>query len=188
MNVNGKLHLRANGRSEHLASGSGEDFLFLSPEWISAVSEAVESAKTADIYFRSLVSDLTLGVVYIIRKIPSALRPHYGGSQRAVISVRLRSGVLERIEIGSPPPDNGVHLTVTTDYDVAKGLFLGEMSPALTLMSRRVQAKPAPEFRQWPKLAAKSLITASKILRTARKIPTVFDRRHARSDTKNLPS
>lgn len=148
--------------------------LFLSPGWIHQVAQAVEAAKRNDQYFMNLVTDFSLSVLYLVPGLPRSLRHFYGGSE-ARIFVHLHKGTARRIELGGPPAGERVDVRVTVDYDIARRLFLGELSPAASIINRLIKAEPASGFRRWPLVAAKSLVTANRILKTARTVPTVFE-------------
>lgn len=149
--------------------------LFLSPEWIHQVAKAVEAAKRSDQYFMNLVTDFSLTVLYLVPGLPRSLRRCYGGSDEAQIFVQLHKGTARRIELGGPPAGERVDVRVTVDYDIARRLFLGELSPAASIINRLIKAEPASGFRRWPVVAARSLVTANRILKTARTVPTVFE-------------
>lgn len=150
---------------------------FLSPEWIHRVAQAVEAAKRNDQYFMNLVSGFSLSVLYLVRGLPRSLRRCYGGSSEAQIFVELHKGTARRIELGGPPAGERVDVRVTVDYDIARRLFLGELSPAASIIHGLIKAEPSSGFRRWPLVAAKSLVTANRILKTARTVPTSFDGR-----------
>ena len=149
--------------------------VFLSPEWIRQVIEATESAKMDDPYFRELVADFTMNVKYVVRDLPGELRAQYGGKSRMVMFVALDRGSVRQIHFGRRPANQEVHLEVASDYETAKRLFLRECSPARVFLNRGVTAKPVGGFRHWSKVNANSLLTASRLLRMARKVPTVFN-------------
>jgi|GEM_PF-922109 len=154
------------------ASGKHE---FLSPDWIHEVVEAVEEVKRSDPYFGGLVADFSFRVAYVVEEPPAALRQWYGDGGDLVISVDLKQGVVNRLEFGDKIPKKGVSLVVTTTYRVAKKLYLGEMSPASSMLGGRVRVKPSSGFRAWAKLAPKSLVTASRVIRIGRGVETAFD-------------
>ncbi len=149
--------------------------LFLSPVWIDQVARAVESVRERDQYVQNLLANYSLGVTYIIRGIPAELRHWYGGGGEAVIFVRLNKGAVRRIAVGGKPHKAKVDVIATMDYATAKKLFVGQMRPAATLLSGRIRAEPRNNFRHWPKLAAKSIVTVNQILKIARTVPTVFE-------------
>ena len=152
-----------------------EKHVFLTPQWIEEVRRAVEAAKKTDLYFRLLVNDFTMNVKYVIRDLPTELRPSYGGKREAAVYVQLHEGSVRKIRLGRKPVRQETHLVVTIDYDTAKQLFLGHSSPARVVISRGLKAEPVNGFRHWHKVAARSIVTANRVLRTARKVPTAFD-------------
>ncbi len=154
-----------------------ETFLFLSPEWVRQVIRTVESAKQNDPALRARLSDYTVNVHYIVRNVPPHLRPWYGKDGQAEIFVELKKGSVRRVFIGRKPARARPDLIVTVEYKVARKLFLGQLSPAVSFINRRVKAEPVNGFRHWPKLAAKSIVTGSQVLKLARKVPTRFEPR-----------
>lgn len=170
-------NVRVPGETSYGAGGAGvklQDYVFLSPEWVHEVARVVDTARANDQYFGNLVADLNLNLLYKIRKLPERLRKHYGGSSEAIIFAAVKKGVAQRIVIGTEAPSEPVHVVVTLDYKVAKQLYLGESSPAASVISQRVLAKPVNGFPHWPRVAAKSLVTVNRVLRIARKVPTQF--------------
>ena len=152
-----------------------DEHVFLTPRWIEEVRRVVEAAKQADLHFRLLVNDFTMNVKYVIRDLPEGLRRVYGGKSEAAVYVRLHEGSVQQIRLGRKPARQEIHLVVTIDYHTAKQLFLGHSSPARVVISRRLKARPVNGFRHWHKVAARSIVTANRVLRTARKVPTAFD-------------
>lgn len=149
--------------------------LFLSPRWVHAVAERIETAKRADQYFMNLLADFSLRVLYVIEGIPRGLRRFYGGRPQAQIFVNLHRGKARRIEVGPAASEEAIDVRVTVQYEIARQLFLGELSPAVTIINGKVKAEPAAEFRRWPLIAARGLVTANRILKTARNVPTAFE-------------
>jgi len=151
------------------------EYVFLSPEWIHEVARAVQSAREGDLYFRNLVAGISLKLAYIIRGVPKPLSHCYGGDSQATVFVRIDKGAVGTLIVGRELPEEEAQVLVTTEYKTAKELFLGESSPVATVLSQRLKAEPVNGFRGWPSLAAKSLLTASNVLRVARKVSTVFE-------------
>jgi len=176
-----KSNGRIGGQASSAAGGAEtglRDYVFLSPEWVREVARVVDTARASDRYFGMLVADLNLNLLYKIRKLPTRLRKHYGGASEALIFTVVEKGVARRIVIGTEAPSAPVDVLVTLDYKVAKQLYLGESSPAASVFNQRVQAKPLNGFRNWPRVAAKSLVTVNRVLRLARKVPTEFATQH----------
>lgn len=153
---------------------AGDRFVFLSPEWIAQAVTVLETAKQRDPYLSGLVADFTLKVAYVIEDAPPRLRSRCGNGSKLVIRVALRNGVVEDVKIGTRMPSQPVDLVVTVGYRLAEKLFRGEIGVASTILGGHVQAKPVNGFTAWARIAAKSLVTASQFLKTARKIPTSF--------------
>ncbi len=147
---------------------------FLSPEWIHQVVAAIEEAKAKDPYLRGLVGDLTFKVAYVIEDAPSCVRSLYGNGSKVVVCVSLRNGAVEDFKAGSRTPSHPVDLIVTVPYGIAEKLFRGEIGAASTLLGGEVRVKPVNGFAAWTKMAAKSLVSASQVLKTARTVPTRF--------------
>lgn len=171
--VRGDLSASAGGAGSHLG-----DYVFLSPEWVHEVAREVKSARASDHFLGRLVGDLNLNLLYQVRQIPAKLQEHYGGSGQATIYIEVRKGVARRIEIGREAPVKPAHVIVTLDYTVAKQLYLGKSSPAASVFNKTIEAKPVNGYREWSKLAAKSIIAANRLLRIARKVPTRFPHIH----------
>ncbi len=155
-------------------NGSNGGALFLSPEWVHSVVAAVEDAKRSDLYFQGLVAEFSLNVAYVVKNTPPALRSLYANAGQVVICVTLRRGIVEQVKLAGRLPSGPVDLIVTVDYGVAEKLFRGEVSPAATLLGGHVKAKAVNGFSGWSRVAAKSLVTAPRFLKSARKVATVF--------------
>ena len=151
-----------------------QSFEFLSPKWIEEVVSRVESAKADDPYFRDLVAQFTLTTLYVVKRIPAALRKHCQGADKLTFRVRVEQGTVKQIDFGANPEDASADVVVQVDYKDAKKLFEGKLRPAIAVVTGRVKAKPTNGFSGWSKIAAKSVVTAGRILRTARKVPTTF--------------
>lgn len=156
-------------------SHSTERYAFLSPAWVDEVVRVVETAKKNDPLLRGRISDYSLTIQYIIQHVPPHIQRWSSGDGQAEIFVQLDRGSVRRVAMGRKPAKTDVDLIVTVEYEVAKKLFLGRLSPAVSFINRRVKAKPANGFRNWPKLAARSIVTGSMILKLARKVPTQFE-------------
>jgi hypothetical protein len=148
--------------------------MFLSPEWVHQVVAAVEEAKARDPYLRGLVGEFTFKVAYVIEDAPRCVRSLYGNGSKVVVCVSLRNGVVEDFKAGSRAPSHPVDLIVTLPYGIAEKLFRGEIGVASTILGGGVRVKPVNGFAAWTKMAAKSLVSASQVLKTARTVPTTF--------------
>ncbi len=151
-----------------------QSFEFLSPEWVEEVVSRVESAKADDPYFRDLVSAFSLTTLYIVKDIPASLRKRCGGANSLAFRVRVERGTVKQIDFGADPRKADVDVVVQVSYRDARKLFEGKLRPAIAVVTGRVKAKPTNGFSGWSKIAAKSVVTAGRILRTARKVPTTF--------------
>jgi hypothetical protein len=151
------------------------EYVFLSPEWVHEVTRTVQLARKDDRYFRNLASGFSLSWVYVVRNIPSGLRRHYGGDDQAVIFLRVDKGIVREVEIRRQLPEEKFQLVLTSDYWVAKRLFMGESSPFRSFMSGQLKVNPVNGFSGlWSKHAAKSVLIANTVLKVARQVPTIF--------------
>ena len=148
---------------------------FLSPDWIRTFVHKLECAQESDAHFKGLVEDLSLTVVYTINDIPESVGLWYGCRQRVFITVRLDGGIVHSVRVGGAPCRDEFHLGVSLSYDTAKQLLKGELSPARTVVNRSVKVRPVSGFSEWPRIATRSVITASKVLRVARNLLTEFE-------------
>ena len=149
--------------------------VFLTPAWIHKAAEVVKSAQQVDVHFKNLLADYSLRVTYIIGDIPNWMTHWYEDGSQAVVRVQLRRGVMQAIRLGGAEGKDEADLVVNLSYGTAKRLFLGELSSARAILSGDVRAEPATGFRRWTKIAAHSLVTAGRVLRIVRRVPTVFE-------------
>lgn len=147
-------------------------YRFLSPEWVHEVAFAVRRAIGKDLYFRNLASMFTMRFACLVRNLPPELRQAYGADE-AVIVVNLQKGVLRRVEVRSELPRDNLDLVITSDYRVAKGILLGKLSAPGSFLSGRVRVQPVNGMRR-PLSIAKSLVTASEVVKIARQVPAAF--------------
>jgi len=146
--------------------------LFLSPEWIHEVAAAVRRALGSDLYFRNLASMFTLRFACLVRDLPPELRQAYG-AEVAVIVVNLQGGNVRKVEIRDEVPRDNIDLVITSDYRVAKGILLGRLSAPGSFLSGKVRVQPVNGLRRQLSIA-KSLVTASEVVKIARQVPAAF--------------
>jgi putative sterol carrier protein len=148
--------------------------LFLSEEWVKRMGAAIEKAKATDAEVRSLASEFSLGVAYVITNLPERLREIYG-RDRVAIYVELDEGVLKRFTAGQDvlkgkDPD----FTVESRYETAKKIFLGEMNLASAFVRRAFKVKPFTKIYANPSFSARSLTTFNVLLKVMHTVETDF--------------
>ena len=162
----------------HVSNGKtavqSERYVFLSPEWIREVAQAVELARRSNQYFKHLSTGLSFSVAYRIHDIPRELGLWYDGANQAVIFSRFHRGAVRQLDVGRELPDAKIELMVVSDYKAAEQLFLGKSSPMSSFLNGHLKVEPVNGFRRWPKLAAKSVLAVGMVLKSARNVPTVF--------------
>lgn len=147
---------------------------FLSEEWINEAVRLIEEAKIFDETVRSLSSELSLSVAYIIRDLPDRLKKDYGNI--LTIYVELDRGTTKKFAIHKGSSENILaDYIVESTYDIAKKIFSGEMNPGLAFFSKLVKIKSASKIHLNLVFITKSLILFSALLRYIRKIPTTWD-------------
>lgn len=149
-------------------------YVFLSPEWIREVAQAVELARSTNLYFKNLSAGLSFSMAYLVRNLPPWLKLWYDGADQAVIFSRFHKGAVRQLEIGRELPDAKIELLLASDYKAAERLFLGKSSPMSSFLNGHLKVEPVNGFRRWPKLAATSVLAAGMALKSARHVPTVF--------------
>ncbi len=147
---------------------------FLSPEWIDEVIAALRRTARTDPYFKNVLSRFTLGVVYVVRGLPAALRECYDGGQ-AVIFARVDKGQVTAVKLGAELPAERYHLLVKSDYRLAQQIVQGKASPVSSFLRRRLTVE-AVDFHQWPKYVPKATIAANLIVKLAKRVPATFAR------------
>jgi putative sterol carrier protein len=148
--------------------------VFLSKGWIHNVVKAIEKAKAEDEGFRSLTYGFSLSLAYVITDIPGTLKDRYGGDEAAIF-IELEDGFLRKLIVDKEvPTDKKVDFTVTSSYEVAKKIFLGELKPATAFVKRQVKVRPLMKLYQNPAFTAKSIIAINAMLKIIKDVPTVF--------------
>jgi len=170
---------RSPGRTPSARGGEGESpaceaHVFLSPEWIQDVVQAARVAGRTDVYFRNLAGDLSFRLIYTVRDIPDLLKKHYGGHGQVAIFVELQDGVVRESLVGEDLRERKIHLRITSNYQVARNLFVGKGGLMGSFLRGNLKVEPADGFHRWPQLATKSLLAAKVFLQLARKVPTTF--------------
>ncbi len=149
------------------------EYQFLSPEWVYEVTRVVQAAQVKDKDFGELASGFSLTLAYQITDVPLGLSEQYGGSQ-LIILVNLNKGKVRKLTIGTELPEENADFTITSSYDVAKRIFLGELNAATSFISRELKIEPMSRVYRDPRFTAKSIVTGNLILKLARQVPTVF--------------
>jgi len=97
------------------------------------------------------------------------------GSDKVVIYVELKRGVVMRFIIGAEmPKESHPDFTVESNYNVVKKIFLGELNPATAFIKRYIRVKPLMKLYLDPAFAAKSFTTLSTLLQVVGNVPTAF--------------
>jgi len=151
------------------------EYLFLSLEWIKKAVAAIEHAKATDKNIMSQASEFSLSIAYTIEKLPQKLKELYD-SEKVTVCIELDQGKLNHFTIETEMPrGKKPDFTVTSDYDIAKKNFQGELNPISTFMKRRVKIEPWKKLYLNPRFSAKSLSTINILLKVIREeVPTFF--------------
>ncbi len=120
-------------------------------------------------------SEFSLSVAYTIENLPPKLQKLYD-SEQVTIYIELDEGELRRFTIGTEiPPESKPDFIVTSDYEIAKKNFQGELNPISTFMKRRIKVEPWRKLYFNPKFSARSLSTINTLLKVIQeKVPTDF--------------
>jgi putative sterol carrier protein len=151
------------------------EYMFLSKEWIKKAVAAIEHAKAMDENVMSQASEFSLSVAYTIEKLPERLKKLYN-SEKVTVYIELDQGKLTCFTIGTEPPrGKKPDFTVTSEYEVAKKNFQGELNPISTFMKRLIKVEPKRKLYLNPRFSAKSLSTINTLLKVVREeVPTFF--------------
>jgi len=148
--------------------------LFLSEEWVRRMGTAIEKAKATDPEVKSLASEFSLSVAYVISNLPKRLQQIYD-CDRVAIYVELEEGVLKRFTAAKDIPNGkDPNFTVESGYGTAKSIFLGEMNLASAFVRRAFKVKPFTRIYANPSFSAKSLTTFNVLLKVMHKVETEF--------------
>ena len=150
----------------------GEGCLFLSKEWIYRATRLIEEAKSVDEDFKRKTRDFTLSVAYVVKDIPQILREMYS-SETIRIYIELSEGKLKRLVI-NPEEELKPDFTVESKYEIARDIFSGKLSLGAAFVQRKIKVSPFMKLYANPSFTAKSLVTASAILKILSKIPTTY--------------
>lgn len=169
------LHIERVSMAVRAKTDASTEHVFLSPDWVRVVARTLQSACKANPYLKNLVSRFNLNLVYVVRKLPAELKRSYGNDQ-AVFLARVHKGTVAGVEVAAEMPSQPYHLLVTSDYKVARSLFLGQSSPVASFMMRRLSVQPQDGFIEWwPKHVPKAIVTANMVLKVMRAVPTEFE-------------
>ncbi len=146
---------------------------FLSPKWVHEVTRVVQAAQLKDKQFGELCADFSLTLAYQITDVPLGQSEQIG-SPRLFISVKLDKGKVRGLTINTELPDDNADFTITSSYEVAKKIFLGELNAATAFIHRVLKVEPMSRVYRDPRFTAKAIVTANLLLKFARQVPTVF--------------
>lgn len=150
-----------------------KELLFLSPEWIQEAIKVIQSARSKDEKFKKLTSDYNLNLLYIVTDIPQELIKLYS-SDKISLFIQLVKGVVNKFEIITDSPINNPDFTITSNYTVAKQIFLGKLSLTSAYINRKVKIEPMSLIYRRPRFTAKSMIVGNMILKLCKEIPTKY--------------
>ncbi|MBI2862130.1 MAG: hypothetical protein HYX89_04850 [Chloroflexi bacterium] len=151
----------------------GSTDLFLSPKWVHEVTRVIQGARRKDKEFGKLASGFSLSLAYLITDVPEEVRELYGGDKVAVFLI-LDKGTIRKLSVGTELPGDNSDFTVTSNYQVAKKVFLGELNAATSFINKEIRVEPLSRIYRDPPFTAKSIVTGNKVLKIARAVPTVF--------------
>lgn len=151
------------------------EYMFLSKEWIKKAVAAIEQAKATDKNVMAQASEFSLSIAYTIEKLPQKLKELYD-SEKIRIYLELDQGELKRFTIGTEAPKGKKpDFVVTSEYEVAKKNFQGELNPISTFMKRRIKVEPWKKLYLNPRFSAKALSTVNTLLKVIRdEVPTIY--------------
>ena len=150
-----------------------EEYIFLSSEWVHEMTRVVQAARSTDKDFGELTRGFSLSLVYLISELPQELREMHDGS-RLVILVQLDQGAVKKLWLGTEVPVKKKDFTVSSTYDLAKRIFLGEINPATAFIDRKIKVDPMRRVYLRPRFTAKAIVTGNKLIKIARQVPTSF--------------
>lgn len=150
-----------------------EGFLFLSREWVHEVTRVVQAARSTDKDFGKLAQGFSLTLVYVVTELPQSLRVLHGGPQLVVL-VQLDTGSVRRLWLGTEVPRDRYDFIVSSNYSLAKQIFLGEANPATAFIDRQLRVEPLRRVYQRPRFTAKAIVTGNALLRIAKRVLTIF--------------
>lgn len=150
-----------------------EKYVFLTPQWVHEVTRVVQAARSTDKSFGKMAQGFSLTLLYLIAELPPGLKEQYNGSQLAVL-VQLEKGMVKKLQLGTEVPKDKVEFTVSSNYGVARQIFLGETNPATAFIDRQIKVEPLSRVYQRPRFTAKAIVTGNALLKIARRVPTVY--------------
>ncbi len=146
-----------------------EEFLFLTPEWMTKFVTIIEN----DLEIRSKTSEFNLSIIYIIENLPQKLRELYDGDSVSIYA-ELDQGDINFTVTKEVPSEETVDFIVTTDYEIAKKNFQGELNLLSTFIKRLIKVSPWRKISLNPAFTVKALSTVIAILKAIKKLPTVY--------------
>jgi putative sterol carrier protein len=148
--------------------------IFLSQEWIREVTKAVQAARVSDEEFRRMTSNFTLNLLYKISGLPAGLRQLYSGKDGICFFIKLEKGGVRKLQIGTEVPNEKIDFTVSSNYDVAKRIFTGELNLATAFFNHQFKVEPQSRLYRNPRFAARAIVVGNRIFKIARQVPTHF--------------
>jgi hypothetical protein len=149
--------------------GPIEEHLFLSLEWMARIVAIIEG----DPKIRSKTSEFNLRIVYIVENLPQKLKELYDGDSVSIFA-ELDQGDISFTVEKEVPSEETVDFTVTTDYEIAKKNFQGELDILATFVKRLIKIRPWYKISLNPVFTVKALSTVITILKATRDLPTNY--------------
>jgi len=148
--------------------------LFLSQEWIREVTKTVQAARISDEEFKRMTSNFTLNLLYKISGLPAGLKQLYSGKDEICFFIKLEKGSVRKLQIGTDVPNEKIDFTVSSDYQIAKQIFTGELNLATAFFNRQFKVEPQSKLYRNPRFAARTIVVGNRIFKIARQVPTHF--------------
>ncbi|MCL7387661.1 MAG: SCP2 sterol-binding domain-containing protein [Thaumarchaeota archaeon] len=148
--------------------------IFLSQEWIHEVTKVVQAARIGDEEFKRMTSNFSLNLLYKISGLPAGLRQLYLGKDEICFFIKLEKGSVKKLQIGTNVPNEKIDFTVSSNYDVAKRIFTGELNLATAFFNQQFKVEPQSRLYRNPRFAARAIVVGNRIFKIARQVPTHF--------------
>lgn len=148
--------------------------LFLSKAWMDKIVSAIEDARAIDPELMAKTSEFSLSVAYVVENLPQKLKDLYK-SDKVVIYVEMEKGNLKQFNVGKEMPNEKfTDFIVTTNYEIAKKNFQGELNLLSTFIKRLVKVSPWRKISMNPTFTIKSLATMLALMKVMREVPTRY--------------
>jgi len=138
------------------------------------VTRVVQAARLSDEEFRRMTSKYSLNLLYKISGLPAGLRQLYSGKDEIFFFIKLEKGSVRKLQIGSDVPNEKIDFIVSSNYDIAKQIFTGELSLATAFFNRQFKVEPQSRLYRNPRFAARAIVVGNRIFKIARQVPTHF--------------